>query len=255
MTLNRPEKRNALDRSLVLELDRVFRALGSDDFVRVIVLTGAGPTFSAGADLEALAALADASDDDNLEDSRALSRLFQTMRLSPKVIIARVNGHAIAGGSGLVAACDMAVAVRRARFGFTEVGIGFVPALVSVLLQLRLKESHLRDLLLTGRLIEAEEAVSMGLISKAVEEEQIDGVIREMAESVARNTSSEAVARTKALLGAMSTGLRVPDMELAERANADARRSADCLAGVRAFLSKDQAPWVRSWDAENGDPA
>lgn len=255
LTLNRPERRNALNQHLVRELERVISTLGHDDFVRVILLTGAGTSFSAGADLEALSALRHASESDNLEDSRALSSLFQTIRTSPKVVIARVNGHAIAGGSGLVAACDLAVSVKTAKFGFTEVRIGFIPALVSVLLQLRLKEADLRDLLLTGRLIDAEEAARMGLVNQVVEEEQLDAVVRELAESISRNTSSEAVARTKRLLAELSTGLRTEDMEHAARANASARLSTDCQAGIKAFLDKDLAPWVRSWNQDNEDPA
>ena len=255
LTLNRPEKRNALNQHLVGELERVIQTLGNDAFLRVIVLTGAGSVFSAGADLEALSSMQKASESENLADSRALASLFQCMRSSSKVIVARVNGHAIAGGSGLVAACDMAVAVKGAKFGFTEVRIGFIPALVSVLLQLRLKEADLRDLLLTGRLISASDAADMGLINKVVEEEQLDAAVWDMAESVSRNTSSEAVARTKQLLSGLSTGLRDRDMELAARANASARQSDDCQAGIEAFLSKAQAPWVRSWEKDNGDPA
>lgn len=255
LTLNRPERRNALNQHLVGELERVVRTLGHDDFVRVIVLTGAGSVFSAGADLEALAAMQGATREDNLQDSRSLASLFGTLRTSPKVIIARVNGHAIAGGSGLVAACDLAIAVKGAKFGFTETRIGFIPALVSVLLQLRIKEADLRDLLLSGRLIQADEALRMGLINQAVEEEQLDSAVRDLSASIARNTSANAVARTKQLLASLSTGLRPEDMDLAARENAAARQSADCKAGIQAFLDKEQAPWVRSWDRDNEDPA
>jgi methylglutaconyl-CoA hydratase len=255
LTLNRPERRNALNLQLVQELEHVVRSLGNDEFVRVILLTGAGSVFSAGADLEALSAMQEATDEENLADSLALSALFDALRTSPKVIIARVNGHAIAGGSGLVAACDMAIAVRGAKFGFTEVRIGFIPALVSVLLQFRLREGDLRDLLLSGRLIGSDEAHRMGLINQVVEAEQLDSVVWDVAESVSRYTSADAVARTKDLLARLSTGQRAPDMTLAAQANAMARKSHDCQAGIKAFLAKEETPWVRSWNKDNEDSA
>lgn len=255
VTLNRPERRNALNKSLVLELTRVLRSLDQDEFVRVVLLTGAEKTFSAGADLEALSNMAEASDEENLEDSRALATLFSTIRNSTKVIIAWVNGHAIAGGSGLAAACDLSIAAQSAKFGFTEVRIGFVPALVSVLLKSRLSETQCRDLLLSGRLFLAEEAAAMGLITRAVPDVELEDEVMKIADGIARNTSSQAIARTKSLLAKLDSIPFNEAMELAARANADARRSGDCLAGVQAFLDKKDAPWVQSWDADQSDPA
>lgn len=255
VTLNRPERRNALDQSLVGELTRVIRSLGQDDYARVIILTGAGNVFSAGADLDALQRLSGATDEENLADSMALANLFLTIRTCPKVVVANVNGHAIAGGSGLATACDMSIASRSAKFGFTEVRIGFVPALVSVLLQHRLRETDMRDLLLTGRLIPAEEAERIGLITKAVPEEQLSSAVWELAESIARNTSPEAIARTKALLATNEAADLGRAFENAAAANASARKTNDCLAGVGAFLEKDVAPWIKAWDADNGDSA
>jgi methylglutaconyl-CoA hydratase len=255
VTLNRPERRNALNKSLVLELTRVLRSLDQDDFVRVVLITGTDKTFSAGADLDALAHMADASDEENLEDSRALATLFSTIRSSTKVIIAWVNGHAIAGGSGLATACDLSIAAKSAKFGFTEVRIGFVPALVSVLLKTRLSETQCRDLLLTGRLFKAEEAASMGLITRSVPDAELEEVVMETANAIARNTSPEAIARTKALLAELDSMPFNEAIDHAARANAEARRSEDCLAGVQAFLDKKDAPWIQSWDADHSDPA
>jgi len=255
LTLNRPERRNALNQSLVLELTRVIGSLEQDEFVRVILVTGAGKAFSAGADLDALAKLADASDKQNLEDSLALARLFETIRSSSKVVIAWVNGHAIAGGSGLATACDLSFAAASAKFGFTEVRIGFVPALVSVLLKSRLSETGIRDLLLTGRLLSAKEAQELGLITRFVSDEELEGVVMDVATSIARNTSADAVSRTKELLRAIDSSSFEDAMQVAARANAAARRSADCVAGVQAFLEKKEAPWLRDYDMDHNDPA
>lgn len=255
VALNRPERRNALNKSIVLELTGIIRSLSQDDFVRVIVLTGAGSTFSAGADLDALASLSSASYDDNLADSQALGDLFSALRSSPKVIVAKVNGHAIAGGSGLVAACDVAIASNEAKFGFTEVRIGFVPALVSVLLRSRLKTADVMDLLLSGRLISASEAVQKGVITEAVPASELNERVRVYAESIARNTSREAISRTKLLLQQIEDLPFDEAMTEAAKANADARQSEDCKAGVSSFLNKANAPWVVSWDNDHPESA
>lgn len=255
LRLNRPERRNALNKSLVLELTRVISSLNQDDYVRVILITGEGSVFSAGADLAALSRMADASEEENLEDSRALATLFMTIRSSTKVVMAWVNGHAIAGGSGLATACDLSFAAASAKFGFSEVLIGFVPALVSVLLRSRLSETRIRDLLLTGRLFKAEEAEEMGLITRSIPDEDLERVVLKTAESIARNTSPEAIARTKALLSTSVGPSFEVAMEKAVRANAAARQSLDCQSGVRAFLEKKPAPWVTAWDNDHSGPA
>lgn len=251
VTLNRPEKRNALSASLVSELRHVMASLSSDESVRVIVLTGAGRVFSAGADLEALRTLRDATFEQNLEDSRLLAGLFLDIRSSPKPVIARINGHAIAGGCGLAAACDFSVSVEEARFGFTEVRIGFVPALVSVLLETRIRGNDMRELFLRGHLIGARQAQAIGLIGSVVPAAHLDEEVNRLAMEIGRNTSSEAVALTKQLL---STGLAA-DLEHAARVNAEARATRDCKAGIDAFLVRKNAPWVQDWDNDHTEPA
>ena len=255
LILNRPERRNALSQSLVLELTRVISSLDQDEYVRVILLTGAGKAFSAGADLEALAQLHTATKEENLEDSKALGQLFRTIRECSKVVIAWVNGDAIAGGSGLATACDLSFAANTARFGFTEVRIGFVPALVSVLLKSRLSETAVRDLLLTGRILSAEQSEKFGLITKAVPDEELEGYVMDTATSIARNTSSEAIAQTKSLLNQIADASFDEAMSFAGSANADARQTRDCQAGVEAFLKKEDAPWMQQYDRDHSDPA
>jgi methylglutaconyl-CoA hydratase len=254
VTLNRPDKRNALNASLVKELIRYLNDLAMDERIRVVILTGAGNVFSAGADLQALQQLKSATFDDNLNDSRLLAELFTTMRTVPFIILARINGHAIAGGGGLVAASDLAIASERARFGFTEVRIGFVPALVNVLLEDRMPGIHRRDLFLSGRLVDAKTARDMGLIHRVVSEQDLDGQVQEQAAELARNTSRTAVARTKSLLNGPPDAFR-KRMEAAAHLNAEARGDAECQAGISAFLDRVDAPWVRAWDADHHDRA
>jgi len=255
VTLNRPDRRNALNQSVVLELTRVVDSLSQDDFVRVIILTGAGDVFSAGADLEALSALKNASFEKNLEDSNALAVLFKSMRESPKVIVGMVNGHAIAGGSGLVAACDVSFASNKAKLGFTEVRIGFVPALVSVLLRTRISETGLRDILLSGRLFSADEARTLGLVTYVFPELQLKNEVWGYAETLCRNTSASSIASTKELLIRTSEQSFGAALDEAATLNARARESADCKAGIEAFLAKEDAPWVVHYDNDHTDPA
>ena len=243
ITLNRPEKRNAINADLVTALSMALEEAAADDTIRAIVITGAGEVFSAGADLEALRALQDATPVENAEDSRKLADVFTQIYMHPKPVIARINGHAIAGGCGLAAVCDFAVAVEDAKLGFTEVRIGFVPAIVSVFVLRKVGETAARDLLLRGRLISAVEAVRTGLITTAVPPEDLDEEIAGIVEDIANETSPSAVMLTKRLL-ANVRGMGLQEaVGHAIQVNAFARGTADCQAGIDAFLNKRPAPW------------
>jgi methylglutaconyl-CoA hydratase len=243
LTMDRPEKRNALSPDLVAALSDALAAAGEDPAVRVVVLTGAGTAFSAGADLDVLRAMQTATEEENLADSRRLAALVEQIYRLPKPVIARVNGAAVAGGCGLAAVCDIAIASTEARFGFTEVRIGFVPAIVSVLLVRKLGEAALRDLALRGHLVGAEEAARVGLITRAVTPETLDNEVRVIAEEMADLTSPTAVALTKELLATLP-GMRLSEaLEHAAIVNARARSTPDCRAGVAAFLDKADPPW------------
>ncbi|MDX1530554.1 MAG: enoyl-CoA hydratase-related protein [Rhodothermales bacterium] len=243
LTLNRPDKRNALNAELVGALREALAEAAGDDRIRVVVLTGAGKAFSAGADLAALERLQAATPEENLADSRHLAGLFRAIYGHPKPVIAKVNGHAIAGGCGLAAVCDLAVVAEGAKLGFTEVRIGFVPAIVSVFVLRKLGEAAARDLMLRGRLLGAEEAVRIGLVTRAVPADALDAAVADVAGELATETSSTAVTLTKRLLAT------VPGMGLDEalghavQLNALARGTADCKAGVGAFLRKTDPPW------------
>lgn len=244
LTLDRPEVRNALNAEVVGALRQRLAEAASEDGIRVIVLTGSGKAFSAGADLAALQTLQSASAEANLADSEHLAGLFDAIARHPKPIIAKVNGHAIAGGCGLAAACDIALVADHAKLGFTEVRIGFVPAIVAVIARRKLGDADLRDLMLTGRLISAEEAAAMGLVTRALPADDLDAATADLCRQLATETSGTAVALTKRLL------LDVHGMGWAEgvshavRLNALARATDDCKAGVAAFLGKTDPPWA-----------
>lgn len=245
ITLNRPDKRNALNAAMVSALRAALEEAATDPAVRVVVLTGAGAVFSAGADLAALEALQTATAEENLADSEHLAGLFRQLYLHPKPVVARINGHAIAGGCGLAAVCDFSVAAETARLGFTEVRIGFIPAIVAVFVLRKLGEAAARDLLLRGRLIGAAEAVATGLITQAVPAEALDETVALLAGELARETSASAVWLTKKLL-AQVPGMGLDEaLTFAAQLNALARSTDDCKAGIAAFLGKTDPPWRR----------
>ena len=243
LCLNRPDKRNALNAELVTALKKALDAAEEDDSLRAVVLTGTGSAFSAGADLSSLRAMRDAGPTENQKDSRHLAALFRRIYQSPMPVIAKVNGYAIGGGCGLAAVCDFAYVSDGARLGFTEVRIGFVPAIVMVFLRRKLGETQTRDLLLRGRLVDASEAAKMGLVTRVVPEDALDEAVDTLAHELARETSGSAVALTKQMLA------RVPGMGLDEaldyavQMNAFARGTEDCQAGIDAFLNDEDPPW------------
>ena len=251
ITLNRPERKNALNQQLVVELTEAIEEISDDETVRIIVLTGAGDVFSAGADLKALEAMQSASYGDNLDDSQRLADLFLAIRRCPQPVIARVNGHAIAGGFGLVSACDFSVADERARFGFTEVRIGFIPAIVMAFLRYRLTDLHLRNVLLRGVLLTAREAQSIGLINRIVDTERLDEAVRTLADEIVRETSPQAVAATKRMLFEIQRSSHDEGLAIAVERNAQMRNMPDCQAGIRAFLNREDPPWKTSFDEQS----
>lgn len=245
VTMNRPDKRNALNASLVDALGEALRSAEADDGVRCVVITGEGSAFSAGADLESLRRLQDATPEENEADSQRLADLFVQIYRHPKAVIARINGHAIAGGCGLAAVCDFSIASAEAKIGFTEVRIGFVPAIVSVFVLRKLGEAAARDLFLRGHIISAHEAADVGLITRAVPADELDAAVATLAGEIASETSPTAVRLTKRLLA------EIPGLDLQEalayavRLNASARSTADCKVGIAAFLEKRVPPWKR----------
>jgi methylglutaconyl-CoA hydratase len=243
--LNRPDKRNALNAALVTALKDQLDETASRDAVRAIVLTGAGSAFSAGADLSSLRAMREAGPVENQRDSRHLAELFRQIYQYPKPVIAKVNGPAIGGGCGLATVCDFAYAAEDAPLGFTEVRIGFVPAIVMVFLRRKLGETQTRDLLLRGRLVDAETAAELGLVTRAVPEEELSAAVDDVAHEIARETSGSAVALTKQML-AQIPGMGLDEaLDYAVQMNAFARGTEDCRAGIDAFLNDEDPPWKK----------
>ncbi|PAP76777.1 enoyl-CoA hydratase/isomerase family protein [Rubrivirga marina] len=249
LTLDRPEVRNALSAELVGRLTDALVEAGGDDSVRVVVLTGTGRAFSAGADLAALQALSTASAEANLTDSETLARLFETIYTLPKPVVAKVQGHAIAGGCGLAAVCDISIAADGVKLGFTETRIGFVPAIVSVFLVRKLGEADARNLLLRGHLIDADEAERIGLVTRAVAPDDLDEATDALCLELATETSASAIALTKRLLADVPSLGIAEGLSYAARLNALARATDDCRAGVAAFLDKEDPPWKRGQSA------
>lgn len=242
ITLDRPEKRNALNRSLVDSLSAAFDEADRPD-VKVILLQAEGPVFSAGADLDALRALRAATHQQNQDDSDALAGLFRRMTTHPKAVIGRIHGDAIAGGCGLATACDISIACSEARFGYTETRIGFVPAMVSMILLRKAGETVARRLLLGAELVSGPEAARLGLVTESVGPEELDSRVAWWVNRLTHEVSGNAIARTKRLLAELPALPPLDQLRAAAIANADARRDPDCIYGVDRFLNKETPRW------------
>lgn len=242
ITLNRPDKRNAISFELIDDLLRALEEVENSDAL-VLIVTGAGKAFSSGMDLENLKALLGRAPEQNLKDSETMVRLFRSLYEFPKVTIAAVNGAAIAGGTGLALLCDFTLAVPEAKFGYTEVRIGFVPAIVSTFLLRQTGEKYARDLLLTGRIIGAEEASRMGLINEIVAPEKLIARARELAAQLMENSPASLWA-TKKLLNDHARAELDAQIEAAVRENAAVRTTADFREGITSFLEKRKPVWT-----------
>ena len=241
ITLNRPEKRNAISFELISDLMRALDGVARSS-ARVLIVTGAGKAFCSGMDLENLKALIGRSPEQSLEDSRTMVRLFRTIYEFPKVTIAAVNGAAIAGGTGLALLCDFTLAIPEAKFGYTEVRIGFVPAIVSTFLLRQVGEKQARDLLLTGRIFDAQEALRLGLINEIVEPDKLMDRAHELAAQLLEN-SPTSLGCTKRLLMEHARSELDAQIESAVRENAAIRQTADFCEGVTSFLEKRKPRW------------
>jgi methylglutaconyl-CoA hydratase len=241
ITLNRPDKRNAISFELIDDMLRGLDEVAKSQ-AQVLIITGAGKAFCSGMDLDDLKALIGRSAEQNLKDSETMVRLFRSLYEFPKVTIAAVNGAAIAGGTGLALLCDFTLAVVEAKFGYTEVRIGFVPAIVSSFLLRQVGEKQARDLLLTGRVIGADEAARIGLINEIVAPENLMAKARELAAMLIEN-SPASLRATKRLLSDHARAELDAQIEAAVRENATIRSTADFREGVSSFLEKRKPRW------------
>src|SRR5580658_8062197 len=241
ITLNRPEKRNAISYELI---DDVLQALGEVEQspAHVVVVSGFGKAFCSGMDLDNLRSITSRTAEENRADSATMARLFRTLYEFPKVTIAAVNGPAIAGGCGLATLCDFTIASTEAKFGYTEVRIGFVPAIVSTFLLRQVGEKQARDLLLTGRIIGADEAARLGLINEIVAPENLMTRALELAALLMEN-SPTSLRATKKLLNDHARAELDLHIKAALRENAAIRTTADFREGIVSFLEKRKPVW------------
>ncbi len=241
ITLNRPDKRNAISYELIDDLRAALDEIVKSS-AQILILTGAGKAFCSGMDLENLKALTGRSPEQSLKDSEIMAGLFRSVYDFPKPTSAAVNGAAIAGGCGLATLCDFTLAVPEAKFGYTEVRIGFVPAIVSTFLLRQVGEKHARDLLLTGRIIDAAEAYRMGLINEIVAAEKLVPRALELAAQLMEN-SPASLASTKRLLSDHARLELDAQIQAAIRENAGIRSTHDFREGVSSFLEKRKPQW------------
>ena len=238
VTLNRPEKRNALNDAVIAGLKRGLKDAARDERVRVVVIAGAGKDFCSGADLSALQKIANASVAENAEDARLLLELFLSIRQLPVPVVAAVTGRALAGGCGLATACDVVLASSSARFGYPEVKIGFVPAMVMAILRRNVSEKRAFELITRGAEISADEAKQFGLVNQVFPDESFaDDVNQYVGEF--EKMSASAISLTKTLLYQMD-GIGFPEaLETGADVNVIARLSDDCQQSIAKFLRRD----------------
>lgn len=242
ITLTRPEVRNALSVALQHDLFQAFAETLKDKQVRAVVLTGEGKAFSAGLDLSELKSISGRSSEENRADSERFMNLLETIYLFPKPVIAALNGHAVAGGAGIASVCDLIVMSESAKLGYTEARIGFVAALVGVFLVRQVGEKTAKDLLLSARLVEADEALRMGLVNEVCSADKVLERGLELAAQLAKNAPTS-LAMTKSLLAAVpSMGLQ-EGLRYAAELNALTRTTNDLKEGVSAFLEKREPEW------------
>jgi methylglutaconyl-CoA hydratase len=241
VTLNRPEKRNAISHALVKELLAALDEIEKSP-AQVVILTGAGKAFCAGMDLDELKALVGRTHEENVQDSSRMARIFRRLYDFPLPTIAAVNGAAIAGGTGFATMCDFTLAVPEAKFGYTEVRIGFVPAIVSSMLVWQVGHKVARDLLLTGRIIDAAEAHTLGLVNEVLEPARLMTRARELASQILENSPSSVRATKRLINGFIASRL---DQQIAEAIedNARIRTTADFREGISSFLEKRKPRW------------
>jgi methylglutaconyl-CoA hydratase len=242
VVLDRPEARNAFDAATVHELHDAVAAASARDDVRVIVLAGRGSVFCAGADIEWMKAVAGFTREQSLADARSLADLFETIDRSPKAVVACVQGAALGGGAGLVAVADVAVAEESAQFGFTEVRLGLVPAVISPYVVRKIGVSAARSLFLTGERFTAARAATIGLVHRVVGLGELDAAVDERVRELLQ-AAPGAVAAAKGLVRAVAGRSPESVRELVCKRIAERRASAEGQEGLRAFLEKRKPDW------------
>jgi methylglutaconyl-CoA hydratase len=241
--MNRPEKRNALNFELISELKAAFEKYELDTQVTIILLKAQGDVFCAGADIDELQKLQTFSYEQNLADSNHLKDLLLGIYTLKKVVIAQVQGHALAGGCGLATVCDFVFAVPEAKFGFPEVKIGFIPAIVMIFLLRKIGEAKAKRLLVSGDSFSAEEVLKIGLIHQVVEKTALEKTVMDYAKKLVRTNSSHAMMLTKQMITKLYSMSLEESLAFAADMNARARETDDFKRGINAFLNKEKLEW------------
>jgi methylglutaconyl-CoA hydratase len=240
--LNRPDVRNAFNEELLLELTRCADAIASDATVRCVVLSGEGPVFCAGADLAWMSRMASYTHEENIRDANAAARMFSAFDMLPVPVLGEIHGAALGGGVGLVAVCDVAVAEQDAVFGFTEVKLGIVPALISPYVLAKIGRSAARELFLTGRRFSAQRALEIGLVHSVVARGDLAATVQVYIQEIL-SAAPEAITVAKALIPIVWSRLAPDAIGLTVEAIVARRVSPEGKEGIRAFLEKRKARW------------
>jgi methylglutaconyl-CoA hydratase len=243
VTLNRPEIRNAFNDQMIADLFETFRSIRSNEDLRVVVLTGEGEAFCAGADLNWMKRMVGYSYEENYDDSLALARMLHEIYTCPKPVIGRINGHAIGGGTGLVAVCDIAIASSQALFAFSETKLGLTPATISPYLLKRMGERHLREYFLTGERFSAARALEIGLVNAVAAPEMIDAMIAAK-ENLILSGGPEALGVSKELIREIGQRSIEENGPYTAEVIAKLRISKEGQEGMNAFLEKRKPRWI-----------
>jgi len=235
--LNRPEKMNSLDEQLIHDITGLVNDFAVNEEVKVIIITGAQGNFCSGLYLDYLRKISDYDILQNKDDSRKFKNMLLTIYNSPKPVIAKVRGYCLAGGCGIASACDMIIADETAKFGYTEVKIGFIPAIVMLFLLKRVSETHAKDLLLTARMVTSDEAFRMGLINQYVSSGDLDNAVNNICETL-KNNSGTSLKLTKEMFSNIAGMSFEEALEYACDLNAITRMTPDCKDGISKFLNK-----------------
>lgn len=241
--LNRPEIHNAFNAELIADLIKLFETFKTDKSLRLVILSGKGHSFCAGADLNWMKAMKDYSKEENFRDSKELARLFSTINECEVPVIGRINGHALGGGVGLVSVCDYVVAVKEAMLGFTEVRLGLIPAVISPYCISKIGESNARAWMLSGERFSSEEAMKMGLVHEVVGSGELDARIYEL-EKRFLAAGPEAAREAKRLVRSVVKNLKGSE-DLTCQMISERRVSSEGQEGMRALLEKDKPAWMK----------
>jgi len=242
VALNRPDVHNAMNEQLMKELTNCFTELSKDEYVRVVILTGEGKSFCAGADLHWMKSMATYSKEENIKDSRLLLDLYETIYTCPKPVIGRINGHAFGGGLGLVAVCDITIGVPGKKFAFSEVKLGIIPSVISTYVVRRIGLAHMKRLFITGERFTAEHAKETGLLDYVVPEEKLDEVVQTYVDHL-HPSGPNAIKEAKQLVSACEQMSRADFKEFTVKKIAELRVSTEGQEGISAFLEKRKPSW------------